>query len=150
SHASSREPDVDSPEWRQARERAADVREIVGDGEVREAAVAELVTRWGSSRASVWRRLRRYRQDGNLRAFLDRRRGSRPQIPRLQQSVEDIISNAARRWWKQTENATVAEILPTVVEECTARRLSPPSRATVARRLAQLRKDPSNFVGEVA
>lgn len=144
------EPDVDSPEWRQARERAADVREIVGDGEVSKAAVAKLVTRWGLSRASVWRRLRRYRQDGNLRAFLDRPRGAPPQIPRLEQTVEDIINNAARGWWKQTENATVAEILPTVVDECIARQHSPPSRATVARRLAELRKDPSNFVGDVA
>jgi hypothetical protein len=50
--APSREPDVDSPEWRQARERDADVREIIGDGEVSEAAGAELVTRWRPGRAS--------------------------------------------------------------------------------------------------
>jgi putative transposase len=123
------------------------VREIVGDGEVSKAVVATLVTRWGLSRASVWRRLRRYRQDGNLRTSLDGPRGARPEITR---TVEDIINNAARDWWKQTENATVAEIRPTVVDECIARQLSPPSRATVARRLAQLRRDPSNFVGNVA
>jgi putative transposase len=142
--------DVDSTEWREARERAADVRELVGDGEVSKEILEKLVTRWGLSRASVWRRLQRYRHDGNLRAFLDRPRGVRPDMKRLAQTVEDIVVNVARRWWQQTENATIAEILPTIVDECAARQISPPSRATVSRRLKQLRKDPSNFVGQVA
>jgi putative transposase len=144
------EPDIESPEWRVAREHAADVRELVGDGEVSKAILDTLVTRWGLSRATVWRRLQRYRQDGNLRAFLDRPRGVRPEVKRLPNTVEDIVSTAARGWWKQTENATIAEILPTVIDECAARQIPPPSRATVARRLARLRSDPSNFVGEAA
>jgi putative transposase len=145
-----REPDVDSPEWRRARERAAHVRDIVGEGKVTKAAVTTLTARWGLSRATVWRRLRRFREDGSLRAFLDRPRGTQAGIPRLKQPVEDIIVDVARSWWKQTENATVAEILPTILAECAARKFAAPSRATVSRRLSRLRTDPSNFAGEVA
>jgi len=32
--ANTTEPDIESSEWREARARAADVRELVGDGEV--------------------------------------------------------------------------------------------------------------------
>ena len=61
---------------------------------------------------------------------------------------EALIRDVARRWWRQTENATVSEIEPSVRAECTARGLASPSRATVARRLRCLRKDPDNFSGE--
>jgi putative transposase len=85
-----------------------------------------------------------------LRAFLHRPPGLRPGVTQLTAVLESIIRDTARQWWRQTENATIAEILPTVIANCQARSLHPPSRATVARRLAVLRADPANFVGEAA
>jgi putative transposase len=141
--------DVDSSEWQEARERMADVRTIVGDGGVSAAAVNVLAARWNVSRATVWRRIHRYRRDGGLRAFLSQPRGVRPGAKNLESVVEAIIQDAARSWWRKTENATIAEILPTVVATCSGRAIPAPSRATVSRRLAILRSDPANFSGEV-
>jgi len=64
-------------------------------------------------------------------------------------TADELIRTVARRWWRKTENATIAEIEPAVVHECASTGITPPSRATIARRLAQLREDPENFSGEV-
>jgi putative transposase len=73
-----------------------------------------------------------------------------PGVGRLNDAVESVIVDTARTWWKATENATISEIFPEVIRECVGRGLARPSRATVARRLAALKKDPDNFSAPVA
>lgn len=109
-----REEGVDSPQWRQARQRMADIRDLVGEREFESAAAATLAQRWPVSVKTVWRQLERYRRDGTPRAFLHRPRGGRPGVSQLTAVVENIIRDSARGWWRQTENATIAEIHPTV------------------------------------
>ena len=138
--------DVDSPEWRDARERAADVRAVTGDGPLSNASAVELAERWGVSRATVWRRVSRFRRDRSLRAFLTGSTGRHTGGKALASVVEAIVRDTAREWWRRTENATIAEIYPTILAGAGA---GPPSRATVARRVAVLRADPANFKGEV-
>lgn len=141
--------EVDSLEWREARDCAADVRALIGDGRLNNASAMEFAERWGVSRATVWRRVRRFRRDRSLRAFLAGSRGRHTGGKLVGGVVEDVIKETAREWWHRTENATIAEIYPSVVSTCKARGLSAPSRATVARRLALLRTDPANFKGDV-
>jgi putative transposase len=143
------EDDVDSAAWRQARERAADVRALAGNGILSRDGAQQLSERWGISRATVWRRVSRFLREGSLRAFLDQPRGVKPGTKGISQSVDSVIRDAALSWWRETENATIAEIFPTVVGECKAREMPAPSRATVARRLSVLRADPASFSGEV-
>jgi putative transposase len=133
-----------------ARTRVADVRALVGNGELTLETSRALAERWGVSVRTVWRRVHAYRREGSVRAFLKRRHGTSPGVKKLGDVADEIIRDAARCWWRQTENATIAEIFPTVVGECNARRIAAPSRATVARRLSSFRNDSANFAGEVA
>jgi putative transposase len=82
--------------------------------------------------------------------MLHRRRGPLAGVCKLDSTVESIISDTARAWWKATENATSAEIYPAIVRECAGRGVPRPSRATVVRRLSALKKDPANFSATVA
>jgi len=123
---------------------------LVEAGRLTRAQVKDLAVRWGTSVRTVWRRVHSFRKESSIRAFLRNPRGSVPGVGRLDQAVETIIANTARTWWKATENATIAEIYPDIVRECAGRNLIRPSRATVARRLATLKKDPTNFSGPVA
>ena len=142
--------DIESAEWREARERAAELRQLFADGELTEVTAGELASRWGVSVRTVWRRVRAFREDGGIRAFLPGRTGRPRDVPRIDTAIEEVIRRQARDWWHRSESATIAEIHPGVLAECRARGLKAPCRATVARRLRQLRKDPDNFSGDVA
>jgi putative transposase len=142
--------DLDSEAWRNARAQVADLKAVVGNQEFTNLHAEELASRWRVSVRTVWRRVQAFRLDAGVRAFLQRPRGSVPGVGRLNETVESIIVGTARTWWKVTESATIAEIYPDVLRECSARGLARPSRATVARRLSVLRTDPANFSSQVA
>jgi putative transposase len=135
-------------DWERARSLQADIQASVGDREVTRTAVDNLAKQWQVSRATVWRRIRRYRQEQSLLALVDRTPGPLPGSVQIAPELESIVVEVARRWWRQTDSATIAEIAPDVYSECKVRGLNAPSRATIARRLHALRKDPSNFHGE--
>lgn len=141
--------DVDSKVWREARAWVQDLAELLAGGAVSAGAVTALAARWDVSRATVWRRIKRYQQTGNLTGLISGRAGRKPGVPLIEGAADELIRTVARRWWRKTENATIAEIEPAVVHECAGTGITPPSRATIARRLAQLREDPDNFSGEV-
>ena len=142
--------DIESPAWQIARSRVADLKALLGDGELTADLSKSLSERWGISVRTVWRRVMAFRSEGSVRAFLPRHRGAELGVTRLEPVAEEIIALSARTWWRQTANATIAEIYPSIVGECRARQINPPSRATVARRLSALKTDPTQFTGEVA
>lgn len=144
-----RDVDVDSEEWQEARAWVRDLQELTRGGPVSADSISILAARWQVSRATVWRRIRGHQKAGNLSGLLPRRPGRKPGLAIIGAEVDNVIREAARHWWRKTENATIAEIEPTVVKGCVSAGLLPPSRATIARRLRQLRQDPENFVGEV-
>lgn len=137
--------DVDSPDWQKALRQVADLKAALSNNELTAEAVEELAKRWGTSVRTVWRRVRAFRKEGGLRAFLQQRRGPNAGVGKLRSELEAIITDTARSWWKLSENATSAEIYPAIIRECVARNIVRPSRATVVRRLSVLRKDPNNF-----
>jgi putative transposase len=128
----------------------ADLKSALASNELNAALADSLARRWGTSVRTVWRRAKAFREDSGLRSMLQRRRGPLAGVRRLDNTVESIISDTARAWWKSTENATSAEIYPAIVRECAGRGVPRPSRATVVRRLSVLRKDPANFSAAVA
>jgi DNA-binding Lrp family transcriptional regulator len=101
--------DVDSDDWRAARALASDLKAVLGDRELTDESAKELASRWGISVRTVWRRVRAYRREGSLRAFLRRPRGPAPGVGRLDTAVESLVASTARTWWKATENSTIAE-----------------------------------------
>jgi putative transposase len=139
---------ISEDDWDRARRIQADIEDVGGGADVPRRAVDALAHKWNVSRATVWRRIHRYRRERSLLAFVDSRPGPLPGAVGLSQELESIIRDVARRWWHQTENATIAEIAPSVQAECSARGIPSPSRATIARRLRCLRKEPDNFSGE--
>jgi putative transposase len=140
--------DIDPAIWAQARERAAAVHALIAQGAISQDAAAHLARQWQVSRSTVWRRIERYRSVGDLTAFLPRRAGRKEGGCLIDSAADEIIQAVARKWWRRSENATVAEIEPEVVHDCIAQQLPPPSRATISRRLRKLRQDPENFSGE--
>ena len=142
--------DIESPVWRTALAQVSDLKSLLGDGELSDDLAHVLAVRWNTSVRTVWRRARAYRREASVRAVMNRRRGAPPGVARLSAAAEAVIQKSARDWWKQSENATIAEIYPVVARECAAIGLGLPSRSTVARRLAVLRRDPSNFSSEIA
>jgi putative transposase len=139
---------IATEDWERARQLQADLEQVGGQSELARSAIGSLSVKWGVSRATVWRRIQRFRREQSLAALIDRRPGPSRGAVYLRSDVESVIEEVARRWWHQTENATVTEIEPSVQSECRARGLPPPSRATIVRRLRVLRKNPDNFVGE--
>jgi putative transposase len=139
---------ADPPAWQKARRIAADIEELAKVDPVSDEAVQCLALRWHVSRATVWRRLDRYRQQGDLSAFIAKRRGLKSGASLLSAEADALIRNIARRFWHQTENAPLSDIVPTIQKECRARDIDAPSRATIARRLRALRTDPEYFAGE--
>lgn len=133
--------------WAKARQEAAELSEKSANS-LTAADVVILASKWGVSRATVWRRAKRFRSEENLSALLKRQRGRKPGTTLLSSEVEFIIGEIARRYWAWSENATVADITAEVHKECRARDLPLPSHATIGRRLKHLRRDPANFTGE--
>ena len=142
--------DPESPLWRAALTHVSDLKSLLGEGELSEELARVLAARWGTSVRTVWRRVRGFRREPSIRGVMHRRRGAPPGVGRMSSAVEAVIQKGARDCWKQTENATIAEIYPVIARECSALALRAPSRSTVARRLAALRRDPSNFSSDVA
>ena len=130
-----RSADVSPEQWERARRMLGDLQGIGGAAECAGPEVAGLAAKWSVSRATVWRRIHRYRRENSLLACLDRRPGPLKGAPQLASESESVIGDVARRWWRQTDNATVAEIAPDVQAECKARGLPIPSRATIVRQL---------------
>jgi putative transposase len=142
--------DIDSPKWSLARSQIADLKTVVREGALTHAQAVRLAARWGVSLRTVWRRARAYRAEPGVRSLLPRQVGAPGGVSRLGPDIEAVIRDVAKRWWAETENATIAEILPGVLSTCRARDLPAPSRASVARRLSGLRRDPELFPGAVA
>ncbi|MCU0650416.1 MAG: DDE-type integrase/transposase/recombinase [Gemmatimonadaceae bacterium] len=143
--------DVDSPTWALARSWLADLRHVVGtEPSISERDAHQLAMKWNVSVRTVWRRVAAFRAERGVRALLPAKGGRPGGVNRLGEPIESIIRECARRWWTQTENATIAEIYPTVRGECRARDVHAPSRASVARRLKVLRDDPALFPPAVA
>jgi len=138
-----REVDVGSEEWQQARDWVRDLQELAQGGSVSADTVRLLAARWQVSRATVWRRIKGHQKSGNLSGLLPQQPGRKPGVALIDAEVDKVIREAARHWWRQTENATITEIEPSVVEECVAAGLRPPSRATIARRLRLLLRIPA-------
>jgi putative transposase len=142
------ELDVDSDKWQRARDWMRTLDELNAAEEISAAQIAALAIQWRVSRATVWRRVELYRRCGHLSDLVPKRRGRSVGRRMLSSAQEEIIVAAARAWWRRTENATISEIEPTVIALCSKVAIAPPSRATISRRLAHLRKEPANFVGE--
>jgi putative transposase len=139
---------ITDEDWEHARSLQTDIEATTGNGETTRAVVDSLAKKWMVSRATVWRRIRRYQREHSLLALIDRAPGPLPGSAQISSEIESLIVEIARRWWRQTENATITEIGPDIQSECNARKIKSPSRATIARRLRALRADPDNFSGE--
>jgi putative transposase len=138
----------DSLAWQTARRIEADINELANIDPVSDETVHSLARRWRVSRATVWRRIDRYRQQGDLTALIAKRRGLKTGASLLSAEAEWLIREIARRFWRQTENAPLSDIVPTIQNECRAREMVVPSRATIARRLRVLRTDAEYFTGD--
>jgi putative transposase len=87
----------------------------------------------------------RYRALGTLTAFLPQRPGRSPGTRSLGPRIEALINDEARRAVKRSADVAVDDLYPLIVEGARALRLRAPARSTVARRLADLKRQATNF-----
>src|SRR5258708_4430728 len=140
--------DTVEADWQDARRQAHDLRQVQ-NAELSSAEIGRLAAKWAVTRSTVYRKLRRFRELGDLTALLPGRPGQKLGSSGIDPEIEFMIRDCARRLWALSENATVEDIFVEVTKESRARQLPVPSRATVGRRLKNLRADPSNFKGEI-
>src|ERR1700691_3163567 len=96
-------------EWSKARQIMKDIKDL----ERRHSSEDEvdvLAKRWSVSRSTAWRRLKRYRLQGDMSALIPNTRGRKQGTKLLPSDVEFTIRDVARRCWKITENATCEEV----------------------------------------
>jgi putative transposase len=104
----------DSSAWQKARQIESDIDQLARVDPVSDEAVRSLALRWNVSRATVWRRIDRYRQQGDLSALISKRPGLKTGASLLPASAEVVIREIAKHFWHQTENAPLSDIVPAV------------------------------------
>jgi hypothetical protein len=95
-------------DWEVARSAAADLEQVQGR-QLHASEISRLQKKWGVSRATVWRRVGRFRKDGDLIALVNRKRGLKTGSSLLSADVDFAIQESARRLWAISENVTVVE-----------------------------------------
>jgi putative transposase len=95
------------------------------------------------------RHLRRWRAQfralGTLEAFLPRRAGRKGGTLLLNPRLEQLIGEELRQALRRSADVAVNDLYPLICEAARAIRVGLPARSTVARRLAALKRDASNF-----
>lgn len=118
-------------QWQEARRRAAILSKLPdrpGDAEVR-AAMAALAI----SRATLFRWLKRFRQEGRTSALLPKRRGPNPGMQPLDPAVLAIVERHFQKIYATRRKPTVSRFQREVAADCRNVGLQPPSIRRLAR-----------------
>ena len=78
----------------------ADRKSEIASNQLKAALAEFLAQRWGTSVRTGWRRAKAFREDSGLRSVLRRQRGPIAGVPKLNSTLDSIISDTARSWWK--------------------------------------------------
>jgi putative transposase len=91
----------------------------------------------GVSRATLFRLIKQFREDGRTSALLPNARGPKPGMQPLDQAVEAIVSRLFRDFFATRRKPTRTRFWREVAVDCRAQRLVPPSIRRLGRWLEQ-------------
>jgi putative transposase len=135
-------------------ERARTIERVIRSLELRQSPSRSAEARAARELGVSTRHLRRwrgqYRTLGTLDAFLPRRAGRKAGTRLLSPRLEQLIDDEVRAGLKRSADIAVNDIYPLICASATALRVSTPARSTVARRMAFLKRDASNFAPDTA
>ena len=135
-------------------ERARTVQKVIEVLEARRTPSRAAEARAAQELGVSTRHLRRWRvrfgELGTLEAFLPRRAGRKAGTLLLNARLEGLMSDELRQALKRSADVSVNDLYPLVVDAAKAIRVAVPSRSTVARRLAALKRDAANFAPSTA
>jgi putative transposase len=104
----------------------------------------------GVSGRTVWRWMKRYKQCGDITAFLDAPPGVRQGRHSLDPEVDAIIHFAVSQKLCLSGNCSVRAVYNTIESDCTAIGRAVPARSTVLDRIKALKADPDKLPANIA
>lgn len=126
-------------EWDLAVRNAALIGPLARQDVVVRRAAAEAVAQLGVSVRQVYILIERFRRgSGNVTDLLPGRSGGGRGTGRLAEPVEEVVQELIRTRYLKRQKLSLAALHRDIVHACSGKGLPPPSRSTVARRIAAL------------
>lgn len=128
---------ISDEDWAVARARFEAIKPLL-DGDSNSAEVEGRARTTGISRATLYRWLRTYLQNGTLAALLPTRHGAAAGQKRLPDEIEYVISAALKTRYLSEQRIRPAKIAREVMAECSRLDIPRPHAATVRRRIQRI------------
>ena len=130
--------DIAAEEWATAQRRYSVIAPLLGvEGQSR--IVVELHAKEaGVDTVTVYRWLRRYKEQGEVTALIPHKRGWGKGRPRIAQAVEEIIAQTINEYYLTDQRPDVTSTAYEVRRRCKALKLSPPTVTTVKVRIKKI------------
>ena len=129
---------ITDEDWAIARARFEAIKPLLEGASNNSAAMKDRARTTRISRATLYRWLQAYLQNGTVASLLPLRRGAAPGQKRLPAEMERVISTAVKTRYLSDQRLRPAKIAREVIAECTQLGISPPHSATVRRRIQRI------------
>lgn len=129
---------ADEARWQTALERRPALRRLAETPRTTRAEVEEQARELGISASTIYRLLRRFRKAGTVDSIVAQPRGWRPQVSRLPNAVEEILSSAIESFYLAQPACSLSDLHREIIIRCSKAEEPAPARSTIARRVARL------------
>lgn len=130
--------DIGAEEWVIAQKRYAVIAPLLGiDGQAR-SVVEQRAKDAGVDAVTVYRWLRRYKEQGEVTALIPLKRGWGKGRSRISEGVEKVIAETINDFYLTEQRPDVASTVYEVKRRCKALKLSPPTVSTVRTRIKNI------------
>lgn len=129
---------ADEARWQTALERRPALRRLAETPRTTRAEVEEQARELGISASTIYRLLRRFRKAGTVDSIVAQPRGWRPQVNRLPNAVEEILSSAIESFYLAQPACSLSDLHREIMIRCSKAGEPAPARSTIARRVARI------------
>ena len=130
--------DIGAEEWATAQRRYSVIAPLLGiDGQSR-ALVEQRAKEAEVDAVTVYRWLRRFKEQGEVTALIPHKRGWDKGRPRIAQGVEEVIAKTIEEYYLTEQRPNVASTVYEIRRRCKALKLSPPSVKAVTARIKKI------------
>lgn len=130
--------EIDDDDWKIATERYEAIKPLLARASVTDAEIVARAKETGTSRATLYRWLRRYNSLQALTALLPRQRGWQCGKSRISASVEAVIQEVISDFYLTEQRPRDVKAISEVGRRCRLRGLEPPNPMTIRLRLSRI------------
>ena len=134
--------DIGAAEWAAAQKRFAVIEPLLGIAGQSKSIVEEHAKKANVDVVTVYRWLRRYKEQGEVTALIPLKRGWGKGRPRISDEVERVIAETLEEYYLTEQRPDMTATTAEVKRRCKAQKLTPPDVTTV---LARVRKIPERI-----